>query len=408
MRRKPVSQNDELFTKHHNRPARHDVHEHTVYSSMPKKLAAGSASPEKKKPGKATRSSDTRVTMTDVALKAGVSQSTVSLVLNGMTGTKLSDDTRAKVIRIASELGYRLPDRRGTTSASRRSKSAGTPVILYLVDEMSTSPHAVLSIDGAKDEAWGQGALVSVFATRSNESVESAVLSTMLANPMVIGVIYSTIFTRTIALPEPLTRVPTVLLNCREADLPANAPPRLSSVEPSEIMGGMVATQHLLDAGHKRIGFINGEPWMDASQDRLKGYRRALSSADIPFDAGLIREGDWHVASGHDCTLSLMKQAQPPTAIFCANDLMALGCLQALQQLGKDVPRQVSVMGYDDQEIARHTYPPLSTLVLPNYEMGRLAVETLLAELAQPTRPKRRLKVDGQLVSRGTVAARRR
>jgi LacI family transcriptional regulator len=374
---------------------------------MPKKIAAGSV-PQQNKPGKPTRSSDTRVTMTDVALKAGVSQSTVSLVLNGMTGTKLSDKTRAKVIKIAGELGYQLPDRRTGANTAQRGKSIGMPVILYLVDEMSTSPHPVLSVDGAKDEAWAQGALVSVFVTRSNASVESAVLSAMLSNPRVIGVVYSTIFTRSITLPDPLTRVPTVLLNCREADVPANGPPRLSSIEPSEIMGGMLATQHLLDAGHKRIGLINGEPWMDASQDRLKGYRRALTSADIPFDAALVREGDWHMASGHDCTLALMKQPQPPTAIFCANDLMALGCLQALQQLGKEVPRQVSVMGYDDQEIARHTYPPLSTLVLPNYEMGRLAVETLLAELAQPTRPKRRLKVEGQLVSRGTVAARKR
>jgi LacI family transcriptional regulator len=349
-----------------------------------------------------------RVTMTDVATQAAVSQSTVSLVLNGMTGTQLSDETRARVLRVAAELGYRLPDRRGTAAASarggrRRTAAAATPLILYLVDEISTSPHPVLSIDGAKDEAWSQGALVAVFATRSNAGIEAAVLSTMLANPALIGVVYSTIFTRQVSVPPQLGRVPTVLLNCSEVEPASGGEPRFSSVEPSEVLGGFAATECLLDAGHRRIAFINGEPWMDAARDRLKGYRRALASADIAYDAALVREGDWHVASGHDHTLSLMKQPKAPTAIFCANDLMAVGCLEALRELGKQVPRDVAVIGYDDQEIARHTSPPLTTLVLPNYEMGRLAVETLLAQIAAPDGRRRRVKVDGRLVLRQTV-----
>jgi len=347
--------------------------------------------------------------MTDVATRAAVSQSTVSLVLNGMTGTKLSDETRARVLRVAAELGYRLPERRAAAAPRRAGGRSGaaSPLILYLVDEISTSPHPVLSIDGAKDEAWTQGALVSVFATRSHAGIESAVLATMLANPAVVGVVYSTIFTREIVLPPPLLRVPTVLLNCHEPESARDGAgePRFSSVEPSEVLGGFVATESLLEAGHRRIGFINGEPWMEAARDRLKGYRRALASADIAYDAALMREGDWHVASGHEQTLSLMKQPRPPTAIFCANDLMAVGCIEALRQLGRRVPEDVSVMGYDDQEIARHTNPPLSTLVLPNYEMGRLAVETLMAQIASPGGRRRRVKVDGRLVPRGTVAS---
>ena len=349
-----------------------------------------------------------RVTMTDVATQAAVSQSTVSLVLNGMTGTKLSDETRARVLRVAAELGYRLPDRRGTAAAAARggrtrAAAAATPLILYLVDEISTSPHPVLSIDGAKDEAWSQGALVAVFATRSNAGIEAAVLSTMLANPALVGVVYSTIFTRQVSVPPQLGRVPTVLLNCSEVEPASGGEPRFSSVEPSEVLGGFAATECLLDAGHRRIAFINGEPWMDAAHDRLKGYRRALASADIAYDAALVREGDWHVASGHEHTLSLMKQPKAPTAIFCANDLMAVGCLAALRELGKQVPRDVAVIGYDDQEIARHTSPPLTTLVLPNYEMGRLAVEMLLAQVAAPGSRRRRVKVDGRLVLRQTV-----
>nr|WP_315204372.1 LacI family DNA-binding transcriptional regulator [uncultured Albidiferax sp.] len=347
--------------------------------------------------------------MTDIATQAGVSQSTVSLVLNAMTGTKLSKETRQRVMRIAEELGYRLPEgRKGAPTDPATDPTAppsGPPkdarsLVLYLVDEISTSPHPVVSIDGAKDEAWSQGALVAVFATRSNADMESAVLAAMLANPLLVGVVYSTIFTRQTIPPAALRGVPTVLLNCY---LPDGAEPHFSSVVPSEIVGGTTATEHLVHAGHKRIGFINGEPWMDAAKDRLKGYRRALASADIAFDEALVREGDWQVATGFDCTLSLMQTARPPSAIFCANDLMAVGCLEALHTLGLRVPADVSVIGYDDQEIARHIHPPLTTLVLPNYEMGRLAVELLLDEVNGTPHRKRRVKVEAQLVERGTV-----
>jgi len=162
--------------------------------------------------------------------------------------------------------------------------------------------------------------------------------------------------------------------------------------------------------GHTRIGFINGEPWMEAAKDRLKGYRRALATADLPFDPALVRDGDWMSGTGFEATLSLMREARPPTALFCANDLMALGAMEALAQLGLKVPEDISLMGYDDQEISRHTHPPLTTMVLPNYEMGRAAVEALLAaaDLPPEQRATRRhlIKIDCPLVARQTVRRR--
>ena len=364
----------------------------------------------KKRSALKSKKTGKRATMTDIAIQAGVSQSTVSLVLNAMTGAKLSEETRQRVLRIANEMGYQLPEGRKPTAANAVAPVAvnnGTMaskdarrLILYLVDEISTSPHPVISVDGAKDAAWSQGALVAVLATRSNKDIESAVLKSMLTNPMLAGVIYSTIFTRQVVPPPELNALPTVLLNCYETQ---TGEPHFSSVMPSEVVGGYTATEHLIKAGHKRIGFINGEPWMDAAKDRFKGYRRALTSADIAFDASLAREGDWQMATGFSCTLSLMKESRAPTAIFCANDLMAVGCLEALHQLGLQVPADVSVIGYDDQEIARHTRPPLTTLVLPNYEMGRLATELLLDEVSGLPQRKRRMKVDVQLVERETV-----
>jgi LacI family transcriptional regulator len=358
--------------------------------------------------------------MTDVAIRAGVSQSTVSLVLNGTAGVRLSAATRERVAAAAAELGYRLPGGRAplaagagaeaaSTSASpgtpRRAgaRRAGPPLIVYLADEISTSPHPVVTIDGAKDEAWGAGAVVTVVATRGKPEVEAAALQALLDHPALVGVIVAAVFTRATTVPAALDGVPTVLLNCYEGTPADAAPPRRSSVVPAEVAGGHAATERLIEAGHRRIALINGEPWMDAAQDRLKGYRRALASHDIAYDARLVKTGDWHVATGYDATLALMKERQPPTAIFCANDLMAVGCLEALQLLRLKVPQDVSVIGYDDQEIARHTHPPLTTLELPNYEMGRLAVELLLAERAGADAARRRIKVEGRIVERQTV-----
>ncbi len=313
-----------------------------------------------------------RPTMTDVAKEAGVSQSTVSMVLNNMAGARLSVATRARVLSIAVELGYRLPRREQVMQPSARVSSGARNLVAYLVDELSTSPHPVQSIDGARDAAWQRGCVLSVAVTRGNPEQEQALIASYLAHPQLLGFVYSTIFTREVKVPPGLTGVPTVLLNCHDPHFAG------SSVVPSEVAGGHAATEHLLSKGHTRIGFINGEHWMEAAKDRLKGYRRALAMYDIAFDPLLVRDGDWNTSSGYVSTRELMALEHKPTAIFCANDLMTIGALDALHELGLTVPNQVAVMGYDDQEIAQHTRPPLSTALLPNYEMGRCALETLL------------------------------
>ena len=139
---------------------------------------------------------------------------------------------------------------------------------------------------------------------------------------------------------------------------------------PGEVAGGHAATDVLIRAGHRRIGYVNGEASMEASRHRLRGYRQALATADLPFDPDLVREGNWQPLSGYEATRELMRLTAPPTAIFCANDLMAVGCYEALRELGLRIPDDVAVMGYDDREIAQHLHPPLTTVLLPHFEMG--------------------------------------
>jgi LacI family transcriptional regulator len=344
--------------------------------------------------------------MTDVAQAAGVSQSTVSMVLNRVSGARLSAPTRARVLAAAAGLGYRLP-RGGAPmdgpGAAAPGAAAHRNLIGYLVDEISASPHPVVSIDGARDAAWAHGCVLQVLVTRNNAEQEADAIAALRAQPALLGIVYSTVFTRGISVPAALDGLPVVLLNCHDASS------RCPVVVPAEVAGGHAATDHLIRQGHTRIACINGEPWMEAAQDRLKGYRRALASADLPYDAELVRDGDWMSGTGYEHTLQLMRLAQPPSAIFCANDLMALGALEAVKALGLRVPEDVSVMGYDDQEIARHSHPPLTTLLLPNYEMGQAAVEALtrLVEAAPAAEPARRAitKIDGPLVLRDSVAA---
>lgn len=335
-----------------------------------------------------------RPTMMDVARASGVSQSSVSLVLNNMSGARISELTRERVHLAAQELGYILP-------AMRRSGNLGAPgqTIAYLADEISTTVFPVQSIDGARDAAWEHGMLLTTYVTRSDVTVESAVIDSIRRLPGLLGIIYATVFTREVNLPPAIAEQNVVLLNCYTAGL------RHLSVVPGEFVGGFNATNHLIQHGHRRIGLINGEPWMDASADRLAGYRQALASADIPYDGDLVLDGDWLPDSGRVHLATLMALPAPPTAVFCGNDMMAVGAMQTAGTLGLRIPDDLSIIGYDDQVIAAYTRPPLTTVVLPNYEMGRQAATLLIDSAINRKEPYTRLvKVDCPVIARHSVA----
>ena len=163
-----------------------------------------------------------------------------------------------------------------------------------------------------------------------------------------------------------------MLLNCYDPQ------ERYPSVVPAERRGGETATNVLIRAGHKKIAFISGEPWMEASDQRLEGYEKALREAGLPVDPSLIVEGNFLLSGGRDATFKLMAGTTRPDAIFCANDLMAVGCYEALNKLGEHIGSTIAVMGYDDQEIASHLSPALSTLLLPHREMGHWCADKIL------------------------------
>ena len=338
-----------------------------------------------------------RVTMTDIAREAGCSQATVSFVLNRTQGVKISQQTRDRVIEVTKVLGHgpaSFPD------LQPQLRTAGTDgVIGFAVDQLGTSPEAVVAIDGARQAAWRGGNIILVAQTQSEADMEPRTLK-VLTGQNISALIYMTIFTREIEPPAPLydLDIPVVLLNCHSSDH------AFASVVPSEIAGGQTATEHLIRKGHTRIATIMGESFMSAAQDRLKGYRRALATADLPFDPALVVAGNWSASAGYDATVTLLKLANRPTAIFCQNDRMAIGCYEALKEAGLHIPEDMSVVGYDDEEISRHLKPRLTTSVLPHRAMGQWAIEQL-GDPETAIRKKRPVtKLECVLVPRDSVA----
>ena len=339
-----------------------------------------------------------RVTMTDIAREAGCSQATVSFVLNRTAGIKISQQTRERVIEAARSLGYvatSFADLIPPPAPMARTDG----LIGFAVDQLATSPEAVVAIEGARQAAWGAGNIILVAQTMSDPVMEPRTIEALLAQG-VSAFIYMTIFTREIVAPPILDKldVPVILLNCYTAD---HAFP---SVVPGEIAGGQSATRHLIEMGHRRIGTILGESWMEAAQDRLEGYRRALATADIPFDPNLVVEGDWSASAGYHGTRKLLQLRDRPTAIFCQNDRTAIGCFEALKEAGLSIPEDISVVGYDDEEISRHLHPRLTTSILPHRAMGQWAIE----RLSEPFDPRQKrhpiTKLECPLVKRDSVA----
>lgn len=339
-----------------------------------------------------------RVTMTDIARVAGCSQATVSFVLNKTPGIKLAAETRERVIEAARSLGYAAP-----SFAHLDTADILTPAIDgkigFVVDQLATSPEAVVAIEGARQASWNAGNIILVAQTLNDPEMEPRTIRA-LREQGVSALIYMAIFTREVVLPAAVYEldIPVVLINCYTTD---HAFP---AVVPSEIAGGQHSTRHLIQHGHRRIGTITGEPWMEAAKDRLKGYRRALATADIPFDPELVIEGDWSASAGYAATKELLTLDDRPTAIFCQNDRTAIGCYEALKEAGMRIPEDISVIGYDDEEISRHLHPQLTTSVLPHRAMGRWAIEQLDSFAQSSGRRYPIAKLECPLVERLSVA----
>lgn len=306
-----------------------------------------------------------KVTMNDIARAAGVSQATVSLVLNQSRNIKLSDETRQRVIGVATELGY---DRLPAIHAPRNQEE-----IALLVSSLQSYDPFIDAISQAREAAWRNEALLTVYDY--GDDVELALnIIRQLEKRNCVGVILASPVTTLVDMAafETCSRIPLVLLNQRDPGSPL-----LPSFIPDDYANAFQITKHLIACGATRIAHITGESWMEASRQRLAGYQAALQQAGLACDERLVRQTNWQFSESFTATASLLAQEERPDAIFCASDWLAIGCYQALAGAGVKIPDDILLAGYDDQKISEQMSPPLTSIQLPYSELGRLAVEYL-------------------------------
>ena len=330
-----------------------------------------------------------KTTIHDIAKQAGVGVGTVSRVLND--SPQVSETTRAHVLRIMAEQGYR------PQSAAQILRTSQSHVIGFITDEIATTPFAGNVIRGAQDAAWQQNKLLLLVNTNGNRALLETAVETMLER-QVEGIIYAAMFHQPVSLPANIHEAPTVLVDCysEERDLP--------SIVPDEVQAGYEATLTLLRHGHRRIGLANAAVKIPASLGREEGYRQALAEYGIGFDPALVGHADGEADAGYALTSTLMRLPEPPTAIFYFNDRMAMGGYDALRKLGKRIPDDVAIMGFDNQElIAANLHPPLSTMQLPHYLMGQWAVNYLLDGFANQSVAPVQIKLHCPYIERASL-----
>ncbi|MEV6328633.1 LacI family DNA-binding transcriptional regulator [Streptomyces sp. NPDC051909] len=301
-----------------------------------------------------------RITLAEVAEKAGVSLSTVSKVLNGRQD--VSPATRGRVERLLEAHSYRR-----TTRAAREA-----PLIELVFHELD-SVWSMELIRGVENLAKAHQA--SVVLTESGTRHAPApdwIEGVLQRRPIGVILVFS-------SLPDAVKQqlgarsIPFVIID------PAGDPaPDVPSVGSANWSGGVAATRHLIDLGHRRIGIVTGPEDMLCSLARLDGYRSALNMAGLDHDASLVRFGDFHVEGGYARAMELLQLPDRPTAVFAGSDLQALGVMEAARVCGLRVPEDLSVVGYDDVMIARWSSPALTTVHQPLREMGEEAVQMLL------------------------------
>ncbi|MER6748732.1 LacI family DNA-binding transcriptional regulator [Streptomyces fungicidicus] len=301
-----------------------------------------------------------RVTLAAVAKEAGVSMPTVSKVLNGRSD--VSRATRATVERLLELHGYR-----------RRSRPASRAPLIELVFHELDSIWAMELIRGVESVARENRATVVLTESGTRHAPAPDWLPGVLRRrPLGVVLVFST-------LPGEVRRrlgaaaIPFVVID------PAGDPdPDVASVGSANWAGGLAATRHLIDQRHRRIAIITGPEDMLCSLARLDGYRSAMAMAGLEADPRLSRFGDFHVRGGFAHAMDLLEGPDRPTAIFAGSDLQALGVLEAARVRGLRVPRDLSVVGYDDVPLAQWSSPPLTTVHQPLRHMAEEAARMLL------------------------------
>lgn len=304
----------------------------------------------------------------DVAARAGVSVTTVSHVLSQRR--PVSEATRQKVLAAVDELGYH-PNGLARSMRTQRTNTIG------LVVPDITNPFYPAIARGMRDVLAPAGYLIVVCDTDGDPVMERFVVEQMIARRL-DGLAFGGYYLHAADVaPAVNAGVPVVLFGQRRSQRGIDA------VNCDDFGAGMLATEHLLSQGHQRIGYVTGPAGQGPPADRVDGYLAALAAADIQHDPRLIARTQFSRDGGEAGMLELLDLPEPPQAVVCTNDIVAIGALAAAQSRGKRVPDDIAIIGYDDIEAASLVSPALTTVLIPAREEGRACGRLLLHRLTE-------------------------
>jgi DNA-binding LacI/PurR family transcriptional regulator len=328
----------------------------------------------------------------DIARAAGVSHSTVSRALSG--SALINAATKSRIQHLAREMGY-SPDETARSLVMRRTHAVGV-VVTTIAD-----PWAAEVVEGIERTAYAHG--YSLILAASNDEPEREIAAVeMLRSKRVDAVIVTS--SRVGALHQVrlgAAGVPVILLNSHSQQQTLHT----FSVRVDDRHGGCLATAHLIDLGHRCIAHVAGLAGHSPSAERLDGYLAALAEAGLPFDPALVIPGDGRFLGGEAALAALHDLTPRPTAVFCYNDMTAIGLLRAARQAGLRIPDDLAVVGFDDIPIAAYVSPALTTVAQPKFELGQRAMAMAMALIGGETGAVSDLILPGRLVIRESTGA---
>jgi DNA-binding LacI/PurR family transcriptional regulator len=322
-------------------------------------------------------------TMKDVAELVGVSIQTVSAVVNNKPG--ITAETRDRVLEAVRQLGYR------PYSVARSLRTGQTRTLALIVSDLSNPSFGTMA-SAAEDYTHRFGYSLTVHNTHDDVEREANYIQS-LTQRWIDGVLY-------VSAEDQLSSQTAL----EQADIPSVAIDRIPenysgpSVTLDNMKAGHIAAQHLIALGHRRIAHISGPTRLRVARERIAGFEEALAAQGIIPAAR--DEGNWTCDSGHVAMQRILKQQPPPTALFAANDRMAIGAMQAICETGLSVPGDISVIGLDDIEVAAYQNPPLTTVRQSFVELATLAIQLLLALIENNPPPQTQIVIDPVLIER--------
>ncbi len=329
-------------------------------------------------------------TMKDIAKLAGVSTSTVSHVINKTRF--VSEEISERVNNAAKELNYYAPSALARSLKINRTKTIGMLVTT------STNPFFGEVVKGVERSCYHKGySLILCNTEGDNERMRHSINTLMQKRVDGLILMCDSVGGERIDVFERYPDIPVVVMDWGPMLFTSD------KIQDNSLLGGYLATKHLIDCGHKEIGCITGPLIKHQAQMRYEGYKRAMNEAGLEFNSNWIIESDFECEGGYQAFINMHERGVLPSSIFVSNDMMAMGVINAANELGVKVPDDISIIGYDDIHIAKYMSPSLTTIHQPKYRLGQAAVETLVRRLDEKSDEAGVVQLEPTLIERKSV-----